>query len=175
MSKNAKTSSKSIERNINRYKSDTIIDELVDEEDKASFSKSKKSIKESIIKDDKDNMDNNKNNVIKEDDKENVKIINTINETSKIHNEVSNTNKSQDNNKTNLKDILQSIEITSLNTSGTKLEEYLLTNSIPQSFNLIFTELIIKKINPSNYFAYTASRLQELNKTNGKYFNKYYK
>lgn len=51
-----------------------------------------------------------------------------------------------------------------LNTSGTKFESFLIENMIPNAFNKIFAELITKNVKSEDFFAYTAARLNEIGK-----------
>lgn len=47
-------------------------------------------------------------------------------------------------------------------TQGTAFDKYLNDTGIPVAFQLIFTELLSKKIAPENYFSYTAARLKTI-------------
>ena len=60
----------------------------------------------------------------------------------------------------NKRDILEKIEIRKQ--QADLVEKYIYETGIGTSFQIIFSELISKKIPVENYFAYTASRLRQI-------------
>ena len=53
-------------------------------------------------------------------------------------------------------------KITLRKTQAQSFEKYIYETGISNAFQLIFSELIIKKIPMENYFSYTASRLRQI-------------
>ena len=138
-----KDSSNSLKKSVDKYKSETVIEEKVDEEMDNSLIKSRQESQPNLDNNaysDNDSVINNKENI-----ETNLNNKETINY--------------KDLNKRELLDTIKP-----MNTTGTKFEKYILEKSIPHTFNKIFTELIIKKIDPKDYFAYTSARLNEIDK-----------
>lgn len=49
-----------------------------------------------------------------------------------------------------------------LDTTGSRFEEFIFKNLIPEAFNKIFGELLSKNIKPDDFYAYASSRLCEI-------------
>lgn len=139
-----------------KYKSDNIIEEMVGEEEDPSL----------LIK---------TNNIENLDNKTEGKFsINENDENSSINNTNRKVFLNNDDDKEKeqlMKEFENNLErrkflntISNLNTTGTKFEAFLIKNLIPNAFNKIMSELIVKNVKKEDYFAYTAARLNEIGK-----------
>lgn len=119
------------------------------EKNKAEDSKTERSIEKS----------NNKKDKTKEKDN-NISILETQPHATKNPNGKNNKNNSQKEN--NLK---KSVEPTQEdNNNANAFLEYIDESGLPEAFQLIFAELITKKINPQNYYSYVGMRLRQIGK-----------
>jgi len=106
----------------------------------------------------KDNKAKENNNSIL--DTQANKIGNGKKENLNNKNLVNNNNKPKDNNK---KYTEPSITQEDQNNANAFLE-YIDESGLPEAFQLIFAELISKKINPQNYYSYVGMRLRQIGK-----------
>ena len=114
-------------------------------------------------------------NPVLETEKENLNVNNINNETNQNINSSQN-NINPENNydyEKNKEEIMKKIEIRKFQADA--VEKYINETGIGMAFQIIFSELLSKKVPTENYYAYTASRLRQigrekaaLNRKNGK-------
>ena len=108
---------------------------------------------------DKENLNkNNENNLNNEDNQNNIN-----NESNQNVNSSQNNVQPENNNydyEKNKKEIMEKIEIRKY--QADVVEKYINETGIGTAFQIIFSELLSKKIPTDNYYTYTASRLRQI-------------
>ena len=141
------------------------------------MNKKEQKTKETVEKDNKPKTEENKtdksleknpneNKNKKEKNKENISQLNDNHPQIKDQKNISsNQNKKETNEGKNIKKNSLENSISQEDYSNANaFSEYLDETGIPEAFQLIFTEIITKKINPENYFNYVGMRLRQIGK-----------
>ena len=138
------TKNKNSTTKIDKYASKEVIMEIVGEEEDLSMNKTQKSKK------------------IEKDQDLSMSLKSAKNEKEE-ENFISNNSLMEEFNK-NLDEVKILQEVKPLNTKGSRFEEFLSKNLIPNAFEKIFSEVITKNIKQEDYFSYTSSRLKDMSK-----------
>ena len=121
---------------------------------KSSGEEYEESINKNLKKQNLNNEENNENN----QQKENEQLPSEKNEIGESQNNAQPENKYDY--EQNKKEIMEKIEIRKQ--QADLVEKYIYETGIGTSFQIIFSELITKKIPVENYYTYTASRLRQI-------------
>lgn len=110
----------------------------------------------------KQEKNNQNNSILETQPQQNNKNPNAKKENTILKNNINNNNVNNNNNNNNIKKVYEPTPEDLENANA--FLQYIDESGLPEAFQLIFAELVSKKINPQNYFSYVGMRLRQIGK-----------